>query len=167
MSSYKTSTDKKLRKEKKRMREILGLKSKPYDQLNEDQKAKLATEDTVNRRIQFLEKIISKRNNSTPIPVESQVERKVQKNKNKKKNKINNSELAAYKKHQQKAKIEREEQKNMNMSREIKVAYYRLIRRERKRQQEEYIGWMRMRKDLIKLIMKSEKAQETQETHAI
>ena len=56
MSSYKTSTDKKLRKAKKRMREILGLKSKPYDQLNEDQKAKLATEDTVNRIIQFLEK---------------------------------------------------------------------------------------------------------------
>ena len=93
------STDKELRKQKKRMREILELKSKPYDHLNEDQKAKLATEKTVNNKIQFLEKTISKRNN--PAPTQTPVKNNIRKNKNKqnKKTKMTNAKLAACKKH--------------------------------------------------------------------
>ena len=82
------------------MREIQGLKSKPYDQLNEDQKAKLGTEGKVKRNIQFLEKMIIERN--IPKSVECQVpKKKTKKNDKKKTNKMNNLQLAAYKKHQQ------------------------------------------------------------------
>ena len=162
MSSYKTSTDKKLRKEKKRMREILGLKSKPYDQLNEDQKAKLATEGDVKRRINYMEKVINKRKSLTqPRTPTTQTELSVPKNK-KKSNVMTKAKQKAYKKHRELAKKEREEQKNKNMLHKIKVEFSRLIRRERKRLQEECAGWLRERNAMLKLLMESEKEQMEQ-----
>ena len=50
------------------------------------------------------------------------------------------------------------------MLHKIKVVFSRHIRRERKRQQEEYIGWLRERNAMLKLLMKSEEEQMEQAT---
>ena len=173
MSNNKTSIDKDLRKQKKRMREIMCLKSKPYEQLNDDQKAKLATENVVNRRINTLEKIISRQNNPTPTQTPM---KQVKKNKNKKhknnpaqkknKNKMNKHQLTAYKRHNERSKKERNEQKKKTMSRKNKIAHFRSIRQK----QEEAIGFLRMQMYLLKQQMNrdmEQTEQTTQETQAI
>ena len=161
MSNHTKSIEKQLRKQKKKQREILGLKSKPYDQLNGEQKAKLATESDVKRRINYMEKVINKRKTLTQTRTPTLTKLSVPKNK-KKSNVMIKAQHKTYERHRELAKKEREEHKNKNMLHEMKVEFSRLLRRERKRQQEEYIGWLRMRKDLIKLLMKSEKEQMEQ-----
>jgi len=157
MSNHTKSIEKQLRKQKKKQREILGLKSKPYDQLNGEQKAKLATEGDVKRRINYMEKVINKRKTLTPR-TPTLTELSVPKNK-KKSNVMTKVKQKAYKKHRELAKKEREEQKNKNMTHEMKVKFFRLLRRERKRQPEEYAGWLRERNAMFKLLMENEKEQ--------
>ena len=125
MSNNKTSTYKELRKHRKLKRDIETLKSKPHEQLNDDQKAKLAREPDVNRRIRRLEN--NKRNIPTPTqtPLKHVKKKKNKNNKNNKnnpaqkknkKNKMNKSQFAAFKRHNERSKKERNEQKNKNMS---------------------------------------------------
>jgi len=161
MSNHTKSIEKQLRKQKKKQREILGLKSKPYDQLNGEQKAKLATESDVKRRVNYMEKVINKRKTLTQPRTPTLTKLSVPKNK-KKSNVMTKVKQKAYKKHRELAKKEREEQKNKNMLHEMKVEFSRLLRRERKRQQEEYAGWLRERNAMLKLLMESEKEQMEQ-----
>ena len=171
MSNHTKSIKKQLRKQKKKQREILGLKSKPYAQLNGEQKAKLATESDVKRRINYMEKVINKRKTLTQTRTPTQTELSVPKNK-KKSNVMTKVKQKAYKKHRELAKKEREEQKDNNMSHEIKVALYRKRRREYKKFKEEYAGWLRNSNAMFKLLMESGKeqmeqaTQTTQTTHA-
>lgn len=162
MSNYKNSLVKDLRKQKKLIRDILCLKSKSDEELNDDQKAKLTRENTVNRTINSLKNKINRLNKPTP----TQTPKPVQKNKNKnnKKNKKNkkkmtNSQLAAYNTHNERSKIERKEQKNKNMLRKNKIAKLRSVRRE----QEETIGYLRM----LMYLMNRKMEQTEQATRAI
>ena len=155
MSNYKNLLDKDLRKQKKLMREILCIKSKSYGELNDDQKAKLARENTVNRTINSLENKINRLNK--PIITRAPVKH-VQKKKNNKrneKNKMTKSQLGAYKTHQELSKIEREEQKNKNMLRKKKMSEFRSIRQE----QEASIGYLNM---LMYFMMKCNMEQTEQ-----
>ena len=158
MSNYTKSIEKQLRKQKKKQREILGLKSKPYEQLNGEQKAKLAKDSDVKRRINYMEKVINKRKTLTQPRTPTLTELSVPKNK-KKSNVMIKAQHKTYERHRELAKKEREEQKNKNMLHEMKVKFFRLLRREQKRQQEEYAGWLRERNAMFKLLMESEKEQ--------
>jgi hypothetical protein len=131
MSNYTNSTEKQLRKQKKKMREITELKLKSRNQLNGEQKAKLATEGDVKRRINWMEKIIENRKTRQP-PTQTLTKLSVPKNK-KKSNVMTKAQRKTYERHRELAKKEQEEHKNKNMPREIKVAFYRKRRREYKK----------------------------------
>ena len=157
--------EKQLRKQKKKLREIDGLKSKPHKQLNDEQKAKIATEGKVKRQIKYLEKLIDERKN--PTQVEQSVPKKKKKTKKKKKKKKNNmtaKQRKAYETHREIVKKERETHKNENMLHGIKVALYRKNRQEYKKFQEEYTGWLRNRNAMFKLLMNSNKEKIKQVT---
>ena len=53
------------------------------------------------------------------------------------------------------------------MLRKDKIKHFRSIRKEQNRLQEEYIGWLRMRAYLLKMLMKSDMEQKEQTTQGI
>ena len=77
--------EKQLRNKKKRLREIEGLKSKPYDQLNEAQKKKLQSEQQIKDDIDHIESSIKEQTKSqTPqqLPVQKKNAKKEKEKKN-------------------------------------------------------------------------------------
>ena len=132
-----------LRKYNKKDREIQRLKTKPYDQLNQDQKDKLETEDYVKNHIRYLETLIEEQNAPTPLthPISKKPKRRKKGRKGKKKGntQMTKSQRKAYEKHKLRAKIQRLQDRQERRSRNMKA---QLLRQQRQNHQDN-IGWVR------------------------
>ena len=106
--------EKQLRNKKKRLREIKGLKSKPYDQLNEAQKKKLESEQQIKDDIEHIKESINEQTKSqTPQqrPVQKKnAKKKKKKNvpKTKKTNEMTKEQREAYETHKEKVKQQKQ-----------------------------------------------------------
>jgi hypothetical protein len=145
---FNDSFRKDLRKQEKKLREINVLKSKPYDQLNKDQKNKIMTEREVNRQIRRLEALCEKQNNpkqiEQPIPEKKIVRKKKKKIVRKKKNnKMTNEQRKAYETHKELSKKERQEYKEEQLWRNMKKMYFRIRRQQYKIYLQQCAQWKR------------------------
>ena len=132
-----------LRKYNKRDREIQRLKPKPYDQLNQDQKNKLETEDDVKDHIRYLETLIKEQNapKSVTPPVSNKPKRRNKSKKGKKTKvtkKMTEADRKAYNKHKLRSKIQRLQEKQEQRSRIMKIRQLRLERQT----YDQNIGWV-------------------------
>ena len=127
--------EKQLRNKKKRLREIKGLKSKPYDQLNEAQKKKLESEQQIKDEIENIEASINEQTKSQ-TPQQRHVQKKNAKKKRKRKknvpkikktNEMTKEQREAYETHKEKVKQQTQQ----------KTPKKRKIEQERKRQEAE------------------------------
>ena len=127
--------EKQLRNKKKRLREIKGLKSKPYDQLNEAQKKKLESEQQIKDETENIEASINEQTKSQ-TPQQRHVQKKNAKKKRKRKknvpkikktNEMTKEQREAYETHKEKVKQQTQQ----------KTPKKRKIEQERKRQEAE------------------------------
>ena len=147
--SFNESFKKDLRKQKKKLREINVLKSKPYDQLNKDQKNKIMTEREVKRQIRRFEALCEKQNNPKQIeqPIPEKKKKIVRKKKN---NKMTNEQRKAYETHKELSKKERQEYKEKQLWRNMKKMYVRIRRQKYKIYLQQCAQWERQMDIMIR-----------------
>lgn len=149
--STNDTLNKELRKYIKKNRGIQKLKIKPYDQLNQDQKNKLATEEDVKDHIRYLETVIKEQNAPKTVkqPVTKKAKQQTKRNKGKKTSNTNNTKQMAelnrkaYEKHKLRSKIERLKEKHEQRSRKKLVQQLRQKRQTRDVDHRNNVGWMR------------------------
>lgn len=100
--------EKQLRNKNKKLREIERLKSKPCDQLNEAQRAKIELEKHIRDEIEYIEESMKEQSKSQTSyhhrPVQKKRKKKKNAPKSKKKNKMTKKQREVYEKHREKVK---------------------------------------------------------------